>query len=127
MQRLWDAGGMTLSGLCLVHCLVLPFLGALLPLAGALAEDERVHIAVVALAAPAAWFAFAKTFRRHWTWWWLPLMGFAGLGLLIAGLFAGEPHEVAFTVAGGVTLAAAHLINLRTARHDGCAVAEDGS
>lgn len=127
MNRLLDAGGVTLSSLCLVHCLVLPFAGAFLPMAGVLADDERVHWIVVGLAAPTAWFAFSGWFSRGWTTWWLPLLGFIGVGFLVAGLFAPEPYELLVSVAGGLTLATAHFANLSASRHDTCATHNERS
>jgi hypothetical protein len=118
MRRIWDAGGVALSSLCLVHCLGLPFLAVLLPLAGTLAEDERVHAAVIGLAAPVAWFAFAVPYLQRRVSWPLPVLATLALGLLAAGLIAPEEHELALTVGGGVLLAFAHVVNLRARPHE---------
>lgn len=118
MQRLWDAGGLTISGLCLVHCLALPFLAILLPLTGTLVDDERVHFAVLGLAAPVAWFAFAVPYLDRRISFALPAVACIGLGLLAAGLVAPHEHELTLTASGGAILAMAHLLNLRTRRHE---------
>lgn len=118
MRRVWDAGGVAISGLCLVHCLALPFVAALLPLAGTLVDDERVHVAVLGLAAPVAWFAFAVPYLQGRISFALPAIATVGVGLLAAGLVAPHEHELALTASGGAILAMAHLLNLRTRRHE---------
>ena len=57
--RLADPAAITLSGLCLVHCLALPMLSVVLPVLGAWAEAEWVHLLVIALALPLALFALS--------------------------------------------------------------------
>jgi hypothetical protein len=49
MRRSQDAVGIALSGLCLVHCLALPFVISLGP-ALVWMEDERIHLALAGLA-----------------------------------------------------------------------------
>jgi hypothetical protein len=112
---------MTISGVCLIHCLALPFLVALVPLAGMLFQGEHVHevhIAVLVLAAPVAWFAFAVPLLRGQISWPLPVLAILALGLLGAGLVAPEEHEITLTIGGGSALGAAHLMNLRSRRHE---------
>jgi hypothetical protein len=105
-----DASAMTLSGLCLIHCLLLPLVAVSLPVAGVLAEAEWVHKAFVAAALPISGFAIARSWNRPSAagFAWLAL---TGLALLCAGAFV-EPlhdHETALTVLGAVILAGAHL------------------
>ena len=47
-----DTSAVSLSVLCLVHCLALPLVSAFLPLAGVLAEAEWIHRAIVLIAVP---------------------------------------------------------------------------
>ena len=49
---LLDASAISLSGLCLAHCLALPLVAASSPLLATWAEAEWVHTAAVAVAAP---------------------------------------------------------------------------
>ena len=95
---------------CLAHCLALPLLISSLSLAAPFAENELVHKALVLIAAPATFLAIyadAKIPGRR------VFIGAAilGLGLLMAGAFvpALEAYEEPVTVAGSVTLAAAHI------------------
>lgn len=116
MKRL-DGLAMSLSGLCLVHCLALPVLALSLPILGAFAEAEWVHWLFVAFAVPVSMLAlFSGSGRTPWT---LIAMAVVGLNLLVAGA-AGWPYhdwETPLTVAGGLVLAGAHAINWRRSRH----------
>lgn len=114
-----DLSAVSLSALCLVHCLALPALSLLLPVLGLWARAEWVHVLFVALAAPIAVLAFVdrKAWRPH-SW---PLLALAllGLTLMVLGatdVFAAVDERVT-TVSGGMLLALAHLGNLRR-RHD---------
>lgn len=110
---LLDASAVTLSSLCLLHCLALPLLASLLPLFGAWSKAEWVHVLFVALAAPLTGFALWRAQRRRPLPRGLWLLASAGLTGLAAGA-AGWPQasaETPLTVAGSLMLAGAHLWN----------------
>ncbi|MDE0348424.1 MAG: MerC domain-containing protein [Gammaproteobacteria bacterium] len=98
-----------LSSLCLVHCLALPLLVTLMPLA-AIAENELVHRVLVIAAIPVSLRVIWKTLPVDRNW---PFVGAAlsGLGLLVLAAFieAVSAYEEPLTVAGGTLLCAAHL------------------
>ena len=104
---------------CLLHCLALPLLFAALPaLAHAFALPETFHLWMVAIAIPTSSFALLVGARGHLG---TPvLVGVLGLTLLAIGAtIAGETsYEVPVTVAGALTLSAAHVLNWRR-RHAG--------
>jgi len=118
---LLDASAVALSSLCLLHCLTLPLLAAALPLFGAWAEAEWVHLLFVAIAAPLTGFALWRAHRQRA----LPAAAWMsaslGLALLLAGALEWPRHdsETAVTVAGSLLLAATHLWNARR-RHRHC-------
>lgn len=116
MQRFMDVSGAALSGLCLIHCLALPLLGALLPFAGMLAEDERVHWVIIAIAIPTALLAFSARIATRRNGWRLAALAATGIALMAGALFAPSSAEVVLAVAGGAALASAHVLNLMTAR-----------
>ena len=101
-----------LSTLCLLHCLALPLLVAVMPLVAQAADNELVHRVLVILALPVSLRVIWKT---------LPLEGnglfigtaLSGLGLLLVGAFieALSAYEQPITVAGGLLLGSAHLWN----------------
>ena len=99
-----------LSTLCLLHCLALPLLVSLLPLAALAAESELAHRVLVLAAVPVSLRVVWKT---------LPAAGnrlfvvaaLGGLGLLLVAAFIEtlSAYEQPLTVAGGVLLGSAHL------------------
>ena len=102
----WPA--VTLSTLCLIHCLLLPILSATLPMAGVLAEAEWLHRGFIIAALPFS--AIALTSRR--VTWPVGLLIVLGFVFLIAGAFIEALHdyEVQLTVIGSIALAAGHIL-----------------
>jgi len=104
-----DASAITLSGLCLIHCLALPVAASTLTVAGALAEMEWLHRSFVVAAVPLTAYAIVRGQRRagHIGF---SLAAMVGLGLLVAGAFVEALHdfETPLTVAGAIVLASAH-------------------
>ncbi len=119
---LLDASAVALSSLCLVHCLALPLLAAALPLFGAWAEAEWVHLLFVAIAAPLTGFALWRAHRQQS----LPaaawMVATLGLALLLAGALEWPSHdsETPLTVAGSLLLAATHVWNARRRHQRHC-------
>ena len=114
-QRL-DRIGLTLSGLCLVHCLAGLFLVASLGLGGQWLLAPAIHriglaLAICIGAATIGWGAVRH--RRTG-----PLaVASVGLALMGGALFVDHGlHEAALTVGGVLLVAIGHLINLRHAR-----------
>lgn len=112
--RTGDAVAISLSGLCLAHCLALPVLAGFLPLLGAWAEAEWVHLGFVVLAVPVSIWTLSRPPRDT-----LPKVAVVLAAVAFVFLISGavgypeEALETPLTVAGGLTLAAAHLINWR--------------
>ncbi|MCI4643412.1 MAG: MerC domain-containing protein [Hyphomonadaceae bacterium] len=119
-----DASAITLSGLCLVHCLALPLMAAILPLAGVWAEAEWVHQLFVAVALPISGFAIWRSISLP-GWKGFAALAVLGLALLIAAAFVEALHafETPLTVAGAVLLASAHI--WRWVNHRRCGPCED--
>lgn len=112
--RAGDAVAISLSGLCLIHCLALPFLVGFLPLLGSWAEAEWVHAGFVGLAVPVSIWTLSRAPRDT-----LPkivvVLAAVAFVFLIGGAagYPDEALETPLTVAGGLALALAHLINWR--------------
>ncbi|MHA6720111.1 MerC domain-containing protein [Sphingomonas sp. RS6] len=110
-----------MSTLCLVHCLALPVLLALLPGVSAwLHLPADLHRWLLMFAIPSSSFALLSGCRVHRSAGPL-LTGIAGLSLmaLAALLLEGTAREVPVSVAGSLLLVAAHVSNWR-ARHRQC-------
>jgi peptidoglycan/LPS O-acetylase OafA/YrhL len=128
----WDRLGITLSVVCLAHCLLLPLALLALPLiAVQWLQTGTVHLVMALILVPVAALALIPGLRLHGRWSVAGAMA-AGLGLLSTAAFAGEgsaAHEWGdvLTVAGGTILVAAHFVNLRLCRSCPACAAHDGA
>lgn len=113
-----DLFAIGLSMACIAHCLALPVAAAFLPLLSGWSEAEALHWIFVAIAAPLS----------VWALLWPPrgavratpvVLAALGIAALTAGAAEWPSHdmETPVTVAGGLLISAAHLINLRRRRH----------
>lgn len=104
-----DASAIGLSGLCLIHCLALPVLTAVLPVAGVLAEAEWIHKVLVLFALPVSAVVIRSSLRAGGN---AVFIGCAatGLALLVGAAFIEVLHdlETPLTVVGALFLAGAH-------------------
>lgn len=112
-----DKLAVSLSGLCLVHCLLGPFLLAAFSAVSGVFVSHEVHSIGVLLAAPLAAVGLWRGVRAHGCW-KVAALGGIGLALMTSAVLAAHGHvlEVALTVAGVTLLGAAHLYNIRTLR-----------
>jgi hypothetical protein len=114
-KRLLDLSAVSISALCLVHCLALPVLAAMLPLANAWVQSEWVHAVFVLIAAPLSALALLHGGSGHRAP--APWLALAGLGVALLALgAAGWPDrswETPVTVVGSLCLATVHLWNWR--------------
>ena len=102
-----DAPAIAFSGLCFIHCLILPVLSAGLPSLGVLAEAEWLHKGFVFAALPFSLIALASK-QTSLIAGGLIVIGFS---LLVAGAFVEALHdyETLLTVAGAIVLASGHV------------------
>jgi hypothetical protein len=117
--RDWLDGAATCaSAACLVHCLALPLLFAVLPaLAAAIDPGEWFHAAILLLAIPTSGLALVPGWRGSGAL--APLVaGMCGLVLLAAGVaLSRQPvAEAVASVMGSLLLAGAHIANWRLRR-----------
>ena len=110
-SSLLDASAISLSGLCLAHCLALPLVAALSPLAATWAEAEWVHGVAIGLAAPLSGLALWRRGQSAS----VILMSMAGLSLMALGVAHWPSHDIEtpITVAGSLLLAGGHFLNWR--------------
>lgn len=111
-----DRVGATASFLCAVHCALLPFVIALLPLIGlGFLADHRFERIFVACAALLASVTIITAWRRHRRLHALFLLA-PGITLLLAGIMIDiSAHawlHTGLVVSGGVLVASAHGVNL---------------
>lgn len=116
MRGTWiDRSAVSLSGLCLVHCLAGSLLIILASSAGGL-FNHWIHAAGLMIAMPLAAVGLWRGWRRHGRT-GIMMVGGLGLALMAAGLVVGHGNatEIILTVFGVTLLGSAHLFNLRQA------------
>lgn len=115
-----DRAAVMLSGLCLLHCLALPFLLLSLPALSALVEGH-LHAQMLVIAIPVSVVALTFGFRRHGSWYVLAFGVLGMLLLIVGGTFIHSNYGIVadrtFTIAGALVLAVAHYFNSRLVRH----------
>jgi MFS superfamily sulfate permease-like transporter len=114
-----DQIAVTLSGLCLAHCLLLPLAVVTLPFLGGLGDDHlhaELLLVVIPVSVAALWFGY----RRHRN---LGIVGagLTGLAILLIGATVAHVQygllaDRILTVAGSLLLAFTHFRNFRQAR-----------
>jgi hypothetical protein len=122
-----DRAAVMLSGLCLLHCLALPFLLVSLPGLSALSEGH-LHAQMLIVAIPVSAFALTFGFRRHGS---AGVLAFGVLGMLllilggtVAHSYYGIVADRTLTISGALVLAITHYYNSRLVRH--CRSAQPG-
>jgi carbon starvation protein CstA len=124
-RSLSDKAAVTLSMLCTIHCLLLPFFLAWLPTAVALTvESESFHLVMILLVLPLSLFALFVGCKAHKRYRVL-VLGFIGLFLLLLAIFLGhdvlgEMGEKILTVIGSLFIVVGHLQNYHLCRHNAC-------
>jgi hypothetical protein len=117
-----DRAAVMLSGLCLLHCLALPFLLVSLPALSALSAGH-LHAQMLIVAIPVSVIALGFGFRRHESRYVLAF-GVVGMLLLVVGgtvahSYYGIVADRTFTISGALVLAVTHYFNSRLVRHCG--------
>lgn len=115
-NSLLDKSAMTLSGLCLVHCLLNWLLLTGFAASGAWLGHD-VHFVGLFLALPLAAVALWRGVAAHGRI-GVAFLGAGGISLMAGSLFVphGSAGEIWLSVVGVSLLGAAHLWNLRAAR-----------
>ncbi|WP_226998538.1 MerC domain-containing protein [Tardibacter chloracetimidivorans] len=110
-----DRAAMTLSGLCLVHCLAGVVLFSTFAVLGDVLVSPLVHEIGLGIAIVLAAWALGRGYLRHHRL-FPAATGCAGIGLMAAGISVphGDFREIGFTVLGVSLVAAAHYLNRRT-------------
>ncbi|MDX1404701.1 MAG: MerC domain-containing protein [Woeseiaceae bacterium] len=119
-RGIFDRLAITLSGLCLLHCLLLPVAIVSLPILTQFG-DAHFHLQMLVVVIPVSLLAYAFAYPRHRNK-AIVAWGFAGIAImLVGGTIAhanfGAIADTALTIAGAVILASSHYFNNRLAGH----------
>jgi hypothetical protein len=107
-----DLVGTCMSLMCALHCLTVPLLVTVLPLAGAgVFLGGSLEVLFIAASVALATGSLCWGFRRHRRWQMFIVLG-AALTIIGVGRFlARESFELVFVVMGAAVLAGGHLLN----------------
>ena len=121
----FDNLGIFASMLCLVHCLAMPFIIALLPFMGLqFLESHESHMWLGGLIIAFALAAIVPGYLKHRKV--AILLGMlTGIGLVLSGSFLSHvmhthEHELWILITGNLMLVATHLFNKRLFTKDSC-------
>jgi hypothetical protein len=121
LSRHFDQVAIALSAICLVHCLAVPVLVAVLPIAVvSFGSDQHFHGLMLWLVVPTSVFGFSLGYRLHRRA-DIVLTGAAGIAVLAAAALYGhtawpQTAELLVSVAGSLLLGSAHWRNFRLVR-----------
>ena len=124
-QEFSDKTAISLSAICLAHCLLVP--SFLVLLSGYLSisyDNELIHYVILFLAIPVSIYALITGVKNHRTYQYLA-MGFVGLFFLIFAVTLGvqiwgELGEKGLTAIGASLVALSHFKNYRLCRKIDC-------
>lgn len=123
----WDRLGVGLSGLCVIHCLVLPIMVSLLPLYP-VAEDihEWSHPILLILIIPAAYFSLRSGNATRFAM----VLLISGVMLLLLAwgfhdAFDDRNGEFLLTLSGSIMLITGHWLTFKNHTAPACAVTDD--
>ncbi len=118
-----DKFAISISALCVVHCLVFPALAVLLPSFTAFGfESEAFHLWMVVTVIPTSIYALTLGCKKHANI-SIFIIGFIGLSFLLAALIFGERQlselgEKLLTLIGALIIATAHFKNYKLCQQD---------
>ncbi len=117
---LLDNAAVALSGICLLHCLTVPILIAVLPFLGQFGEGH-FHVQMLLIVLPVSIVAFILGFRRHHVKsvfsWGIISMLLLTFGATVVHSSFGLVADRIVTVCAALILAFAHYFNNRYSRH----------
>ena len=121
LSRHFDQIAIALSAICIVHCLAVPVLVALLPVAAvSFGDDQHFHGLMLWLVVPTSVLGFALGFRLHRR---SGIVLAGAIGVIVLAITAVYGHdawsetlEVLASVAGSLVLGSAHWLNFRAVR-----------
>jgi hypothetical protein len=110
----WDKTGIAASTLCIVHCILTPFLAAALPIIAATERSTHIGLTIILMAIGSV--AFVPGYRKHGrrSMVYMGMLGFMMLcaAVLLPENLASETIETLLTVIGGGFVIIAHLSNM---------------
>lgn len=114
-----DKSAVFLSFLCMLHCVLTPFLTLIIPYVAIVSvlEQEATHIWLLVFVIPISLFAIIRGYQKHGHFLTL-LLAIVGLLLLVVAATVGHDifghvGEVAATLIGSIFLVVSHIKNMQ--------------
>lgn len=120
-----DKAAISLSAVCIAHCLLIPVILVFLPsVAASQVNDEELHRLLVGFVVPLSLLAVAMGCRKHRKY-SIVMWGVAGLFLVILAAFFGhkvfgERGEKILTMLGSLLIVFSHIKNQRLCKAVKC-------
>jgi hypothetical protein len=124
-QLFTDKFAMTLSTVCLVHCLFAPSLIVLSYSAISMSvESELIHKVILFLTIPVSLLALSLGYKNHKSMSFI-LIGIIGLAILVLAVLAGESllsenGELVMTMFGSILVVYCHYKNYQICKQSNC-------
>lgn len=116
MKKKWDKFGITLSSLCLVHCICIVFLPLIFPVLVSLIHNIWVHIIFILFVVGLFPLAFIPGYRTHKSRMVLAT-AFVATIFLLSGIlteaYVSELMSHGLSIIGSVLIMIAHFQNIR--------------
>jgi MerC mercury resistance protein len=117
MKKVWDQMGITISSVCLVHCIIVAFVPLFIPALAFNFHSSWPHLLTGALILITTPFAFIPGLKKHGVTWIL-MVALLGLLLVLSGIFAenfghSELTSHSLSIIGSLFLVVAHLKNIQ--------------
>jgi len=120
-----DKSAISLSMVCVLHCIALPFLVILVPqLTAYWFAGDDFHLTLVYVVLPTSIVAIGLGCRRHRSY---RVLTWGGIGLLILVFAASYGHDLfggmaekLLTLLGGIFVTIAHFLNFRLCQSEDC-------
>tara|TARA_B100000609_G_C17114022_1_gene381266 strand:- start:246 stop:635 length:390 start_codon:yes stop_codon:yes gene_type:complete len=124
MQRIFDAIGLTISGTCVMHCLLAPVTVILLPVFGlTVSQEEVLHEIFLYLIVPSAIIAITMGCRKHKDY-SVALLATVGIILLVYAVVTHDTNTEQLvkliTLFGSTLVVVSHVRNYQLCRRNDC-------
>ncbi len=124
MQRIFDAIGLTISGTCVMHCLLAPVTVILLPVFGlTVSQEEVLHEIFLYLIVPSAIIAITMGCRKHKDY-SVALLATVGIILLVYAVVTHDTNTEQLvkliTLFGSTLVVVSHVRNYLLCRRNDC-------
>ena len=124
MQRIFDTIGITVSGTCMIHCLMAPVTVIILPLLGLTIVDEHIlHEILLYLILPSALIAITMGCRKHKDY-SVAALAIIGMSLLVYTVVLHDIYNAqlitVMTFIGSTLLVVSHVRNYMLCRKADC-------